>query len=101
MPHASFLELLCPWAGCGFQIWFIDFRLELADRALHDRGVVAWETGAGLIGLCPGCGHKVLFSLNGKSRVERDDDPEGAVRLSDDWFERAVLLDKDGNVISF
>src|SRR5687768_14441378 len=56
MPHASLLELLCPWPGCGFQIWFIDFRLELTDRTLHDQGVAAWESGAGLVGRCPGCG---------------------------------------------
>ncbi|MCI0685219.1 MAG: hypothetical protein L0Y71_24230 [Gemmataceae bacterium] len=77
MPHASFLELLCPWPGCGFQIWFIDFRLEFVDRALYDQGVAAWESGAGLIGRCPGCGRRVLFNLNGKFRVDGDGDPAG------------------------
>lgn len=98
MPHARFLDLLCPWPDCGFQIWFIDFRLELADRALYDQGVIAWQSGAGLVGNCPGCGRAVRFSMNGKACVEHQ--PAGAVRLPDDWFRRAVLLDQHGNVIS-
>jgi len=48
MPHARFLDLLCPWPGCNFQIWFVDFQLELSDRSLYDRGIIAWEMGPGL-----------------------------------------------------
>jgi hypothetical protein len=74
--------------------------LELADRALYDQGVIAWETGAGLIGNCPGCGRAVCFTTNGKACVGQDE-PAGAVRLPDDCFRHAVLLDQDGNLISF
>jgi hypothetical protein len=99
MPHARFADLLCPWPGCAFQIWFIDFRLELADRALYDQGVTAWESGAGLIGKCPGCGRSVRFRMDGKACIDQHNEPPGALRLPDDWFRRAVLLDQDGNVI--
>jgi hypothetical protein len=99
MPHAQFPDLLCPWPGCKFQIWFVDFQLELADRSLYDRGIVAWETGAGLIGCCPGCRQSVLFKVAGKSRVEGTTAPASSVALPNDWFERAVLLDSEGNVI--
>ncbi len=101
MPHARFLELLCPWPGCGFQIWFIDFRLELVNQTLYEQGVKSWEDGPGLIGGCPGCGQGVLFTQTGKARVETAVDPPGAVRLPANWFEIALLLDQDGNVITF
>ena len=101
MPHARFADLLCPWADCGFQIWFIDFQLELTDRSLYEQGIVAWETGAGLMGCCPGCGRNVVFNARGKFRVDEANSPAGAVPLPDHWFERALLLDKDGKVISF
>ena len=99
MPHARFLDLLCSWPGCNFPIWFVDFQLELSDRSLYDRGIIAWEMGPGLIGCCPDCGQKVLFTMTGKLRIEEDAIPAGAVSLPDNWFERAVLLDQDGNVI--
>jgi len=101
MPHVRFANLLCPWLGCAFQIWFIDFRLELADRAQYHQGITAWESGTGLIGKCPGCGRAVRFSMNGKECADEPNESATAVRLPDDWFYRCVLLDQHGNVISF
>ena len=101
MPHARFEILLCPWIGCGFVLWFIDFRLELhQDSNLYRAGVAAWEQGPGLVGACPGCGQKVLFSREGKSCVTDDNLPANALLLPDNWATHAILLDGDGNVIT-
>jgi hypothetical protein len=101
MPHGRFEDVLCPWPGCGFSIWFVDFRLEFNDPLVYQKGVNAWQQGLGLIACCPGCGHKVVFSQSGKSCVQGDLIPEGAVMLRDTWFEQAILLDAEGNVIRF
>lgn len=100
MPHARFDDLLCPWLGCGFQIWFIDFRLELQSPSVNRDGLMAWEQGPGLIGNCPSCGQRVLFGQRGKSCVQDELGHEGAYRLPADWSAHAILLDSNGNVIS-
>src|SRR5258708_4188173 len=101
MPHVRFEDLHCPWPGCGFAIWFVDFRLEFSDALLYQRGVTAWQQGAGLVGRCPGCAQTVMFSHSGKICVREDDIPAAAVSLPDNWFEQAILLDADGEVIVF
>src|SRR5205814_243827 len=70
--HVVYREerLDCPWAGCDFRIAGINFRLELqGDAPAQDQWLAAWWTGPGLVAPCPGCGHYVLFSLDGKRAV--------------------------------
>ena len=100
MPHARFDQLMCPWPGCAFQVWFVDFCLESHDQLLYEQGIRAWEEGPGLIGCCPSCGQRVLFSRTGKTSFKEGVPVEGAVFLPGDWFERAILLGPDGNVIN-
>ena len=97
---AYFENLLGPWPGCSFRVWIIDFRLELQGLKLYQDGIVAWEQGPGLIGGCPGCGQKVLFSPGGKTCVKEDNEPAGALALAENWVTYAIILDEKGNVIS-
>ena len=102
----------------------------MGDAEHREKWLDAWWQGSGLVGLCPGCKRHVLFGYEIKraladpsthaeallpenwqetailapNRKECADEPsesDAAMRLPDDWFNRAVLLDQDGNVISF
>lgn len=100
MPHA-FFNLPCPWPGCGFVAYLIDFRLEAIDLSLYARGVAAWNSGHALIGPCPVCGRLVGFSIHGLHQDVVSQRDAGSVVLPDDWFQHAVIVDKDGKQMTF
>jgi hypothetical protein len=87
MPHIIYHDqhVLCPWPGCGYKIAGVDFQLEkLNDPNKYNRLLSAWWRGPGLVGLCPGCGQYVLFSISEK-RAVADPTAAGLVVLADDW----------------
>jgi len=83
MPHAHFEDFVVSLSWLRVCIWFIDFRLELQDAMLYQHGVVAWQHGPGLVVRCPSCEQKVLFSQQGKTCVQDNSVPHGAVNLPD------------------
>jgi len=61
-PTPHFEDLLCPYPGCEFAIWFIDFRLEFANAMLFETRRVAWQHGPRFGRSLPVLRAKVLFS---------------------------------------
>jgi hypothetical protein len=95
MPHVVYLpaSFFCPWAGCGYRIELIDFRLEhMNDAALYARVMSAWGThpNFGIVARCPGCQRHVLYGMTSKQTV---DDPAaaGLPVLPDDWHQTAYI----------
>jgi len=95
MPHVVYLaaSLFCPWAGCGYRIELIDFRIELmSDPTLYAQVMAAWgvRPDFGLIARCPGCQRFVLYGTAGKQPI---DDPasSGFPVLPDDWHQTAYV----------
>ena len=87
-----FPHILCPWPGCSYSIFGIDFQLEkLADPQEYSRLVPAWWNGPGLVGRCPGCKQFVLYGMTEKSCVTSPDAQTAPV-LPDDWHQRAFVV---------
>lgn len=99
MPHVGYANPLCPWSACGFSFYQVDFRLELASPSLYQTGLLAWFMGDDLVGPCPQCGNLLAFNPHGIARVASI--PTGCVLLPSDWFQRADILDVNGNLIRF
>jgi len=87
---------VCPWPGCGQVIGGVLFRLEqMGEGAVYDRYMDSWWNGPGLVGMCPRCGHWVLFGLTDKQAVS-DPAATGAAVLPEDWAGKAHLVTKAG-----
>ncbi len=82
----------CPWPGCGYRIAAIAFQLEkMGNEELRARWLEAWWRGPGLVGVCPGCGHPVLFGLLDKQPVA-DSDLILYPALPDNWYQEAYFV---------
>jgi hypothetical protein len=99
MPHFRFVDVRCPWPGCTLEIELIDFCFELQGQELHDRGLAAWQQSHPFVGRCPGCKKYVEFGQKAKSCVVGDPAAQGAFILPDDWYEHAILIDPNGDIV--
>ncbi len=87
----------CPLPGCGLRIDGIHFQLDRwLDKDQVERLLESWWKGPGLVGLCPRCGQKVLFAIEGKFSV-KDLTRSAGVVLPDDWATEAHIVTKTTN----
>jgi hypothetical protein len=89
-PHVHYDEPICPHAGCGHSLEWIDFKLELDGdpEGVYKPLVRSWWNGTGFAGHCPGCSGLILFKT---LRMSICDDETGArlPRLPANWADLA------------
>ena len=63
-PHVHYAHGVCPRAGCGHALEWIDFQLEpFGDpEGVYKPLVKSWWEGKGFAGLCPSCGGWIKFT---------------------------------------
>lgn len=85
-PHVHYHSPLCPHAGCGNKMEWIDFQLELHGNreGIYVPLVRSWWEGKGFVGRCPNCAQWIRFTtlgMEGLSAEQADAYPQ----LPDNW----------------
>jgi hypothetical protein len=85
-PHVHYEDPLCPHAGCGHKMEWIDFQLELFGdtEGIYKPLVKAWWEGKGFAGQCPSCGGWIRFTTLGKEALS-EDQANQFFKLPDQW----------------
>jgi hypothetical protein len=85
-PHVHYDEPACPHPGCGHQMEWIDFKLELhGELEGIDKPLVrAWWDGRGFVGRCPNCQNWIRFTTLEMEAVD-EDQAARYPRLPENW----------------
>ncbi|MFO0967752.1 MAG: hypothetical protein U0793_19495 [Gemmataceae bacterium] len=85
-PHIHYANGVCPHAGCGHAMEWIDFQLELFGdpEGVYKPLVKSWWEGAGFTGRCPSCGGWIKFTTL-RMEALSDDEAATVVKLPDNW----------------
>ena len=87
-------EDACPWPGCDARIAAIKFQLEkMGSNENLESLLMAWWSGAGLVGKCPGCSNPVLFFHAGKMAISGLA-PTTSADLPDNWVQVAHIVNR-------